>query len=143
MKKLRRDQEAALMIRRLMRANGLAGHIVMLKDHDPILATKLVEELESGKSRLYYEAHITVDAGTDFQEFLDLCERNSWRGSRFDQDEVDDYHGKWFASWRHEEYGVIAASLLNLLAIMQVNGLKVLRYKIEDTLLDSKHGDTL
>ena len=94
-------------------------------------------------TRLYIELHITIEAGDDFQEFLTVCKYLNWKGSRFDQDEVDDYHGKWFMSDRLHKFSEVRPRLANAIAILEHKGYKVLRWKAEDTLLDSKYGDIL
>lgn len=97
------------------------------------------------KARLYFEAHITAEAITHPEGFAFFKEAlgDSWKVSRFDEDEVDGYDGKWFASARgvvlHPVETLVAAGVHSL----QEAGFTVLRAKIEDTLLDTKHGDTI
>lgn len=97
------------------------------------------------RARLYYEAHITVEAGTDDQwgSFSQAARRVGWRASKFDEDEVDDMSGKWFLSRRHELLDVIEQTIVGTVRAIEDLGMIVIRYKIEDTLLDSKHGDKL
>jgi hypothetical protein len=96
-------------------------------------------------ARLYYEAHITVEESTEvpFEDFAGMVRDSGWKASRFSEDEVDDYNGKWFMSYRGEDLeatmGAVKAGVLSL----GILGHTILRWKIEDTLLDSKHGDTL
>lgn len=91
----------------------------------------------------YFEAHITVEAGDDWDKFAENVRLNGWRASKFDEDEVDDMSGKWFMSMRSNSLAGIMRAMKN--AIVGIEGLryKVLRYKIEDTILDSKLGDSL
>lgn len=97
------------------------------------------------KSRLYYEAHITVEAGTEDQwaYFAEGARSVGWRASKFSEDEVDDMSGKWFLSYRHEILDVVKVTIIGIVRAINRLGFQVLRYKIEDTLLDSKHGDTI
>lgn len=97
------------------------------------------------KARLYYEAHITVEAAPDDEwgRFSHSARVSGWRASRFSEDEVDDMDGKWFLSTRDIDYDKIKDDIISAICWMEDNGFQVLRYKIEDTLLDSKHGDTI
>jgi hypothetical protein len=97
------------------------------------------------KARLYYEAHITVEAGTEdqWEGFARASRSVGWRASKFSEDEVDDMSGKWFLSYRHEILDVVKATIIGSVRGITSLGFQVLRYKIEDTLLDSKHGDTI
>ncbi len=93
-------------------------------------------------ARLYYEAHITVDAGDDWQHFIETVP-SSYRCSKFDEDQVDNYHGKWFCSARGTALEDFKGDLSETINTLTENGYNVIRWKIEDTLLDSKHGDVL
>ncbi len=94
-------------------------------------------------ARHYYELHITLDAKDNFDNFLNFCNKIEWRGSRFSEDEVDHYHGKWFASARCHRESSIKIWLKEAINAFQEAGYNVIRWKAEDTLLDSKYGDTL
>jgi hypothetical protein len=59
----------------------------------------------------------------------------------FEADEVDDMSGKWFLSYRHEYLDVIKREVATMNLTMESDGVPVLRWKIEDTILDSKYGD--
>lgn len=99
------------------------------------------------KTRLYYEAHITVAADSGhpdfntFEHFAEAARYGGWKASRFNEDEVDDMSGMWFASNRHDELGIIKHEVLKALFAFRNLGYSVLRWKIEDTVVDSKHGD--
>lgn len=102
------------------------------------------------QSRLYLEAHITVEpvpdtqpGHTEFDIFRDAFSDDTWRVSSFSEDDVDQIEGKWFITCRHQSLSVIIAMVREMVAQLQELGLTVLRWKIEDTLLDSRHGDTL
>ncbi len=94
-------------------------------------------------SRLYYEIHITVKAKEEefWQGFRDLANRTDWRASKFDVDDVDAMHGQWFLSAREHMLGAAKNRTANTLANLRILNFEVLRWKIEDTILDSKHGD--
>lgn len=101
--------------------------------------------------RLYFELHITVEAfgfpSTD-KDWQDSKKGMSivlpmWRVSKFSEDEVDDYHGKWFMSARVTDPTWIKPFLANAVQFIKQGGYEVLRWKAEDTIFDSKHGDTL
>lgn len=94
------------------------------------------------RARLYYEAHVTVEAGNDWAAFRGIWS-DTWRVSRFDEDEVDDYHGKWFMSCRGVELSDVTHSVMFCVAELRRRGYQVVRWKIEDTVADSKHGDLL
>jgi hypothetical protein len=101
------------------------------------------------RSERYYEAHVTVDAPVaaqdeeNWQEFKFLAGPLGWRASKFSEDEVDDYHGKWFLSARGEILEDVIMSVETVVVALSGYGYKVLRWKVEDTVLDSKHGDKL
>lgn len=99
-------------------------------------------------SRLYYEAHITVDSDKPIQQgkvFSDFSEMTSkdFKTSMFDEDNVDDYNGKWFASARSTNLDLMKLKIKNQVDFYNKNNYPVIRWKIEDTVLDSKYGDTL
>lgn len=95
------------------------------------------------KARLYYEAHITVNEGTDFASFAEWQRGEGMRASRFSEDEVDDYNGKWFLSYRNEDLQTTKSVIAVMCSQLEKCGYTVLRWKIEDTVLDSKYGDAL
>jgi hypothetical protein len=94
-------------------------------------------------ARLYYEAHITVEASdkVTWYWFSTVARSFGWRASKFDEDEVDDMSGSWFLSFRGKDLHIVKQEVSHQLAILRQNGLQVLRWKIEDTVMDSKHGD--
>ena len=107
---------------------------------DAIAETMLPETTER-----YFEAHITVEPHEEhtFEEFAAMATEFDWRASRFDEDHVDDATGKWFMSFRHTSYERIVREVRGMVYSLQQADTVVSRYKIEETLLDSKHGDTL
>lgn len=106
------------------------------------------------KSRLYYEAHLTVAAPK--RSFADrLTGRNSfswfralaasaWRVSRFSDDDVDGLHldKSWFMTTRHNDLATTKKAVEWQIATLGMYGLTVTRWKIEKTELDSEYGDS-
>jgi len=95
-------------------------------------------------SRLYYEAHITTERPRPDQKWEDFSRAAGalgWRASRFDVDEVDHYDGAWFMSYRAPQLRVMKDSVLTMLDVLRELGFNPIRWKIEDTVLDSKNGD--
>lgn len=97
------------------------------------------------KSRLYFEAHITIEAEDDHQDFLDFktAVGEDWKVSRFDEDEVDGYNGKWFASARHDSFREISNMIRTALDRLYEDEFIVIRAKVENTLRDTKYGDVM
>lgn len=97
------------------------------------------------KARLYLELHITVESQEDdkFAQFQDWAITNDWRASRFSEDDVDGYNGKWFLSAREDYKSKAIENLEKTLKVLEDDNYSILRWKIEDTLLDSKYGDKL
>lgn len=101
------------------------------------------------KARLYYEAHVTVESRDALEDMLTdpwgafklIAHSCGWRPSKFSEDEVDDYHGKWFLSWRGEDLDATITAVRAMVGALRRGGYEVLRWKIEDTVYDSKHGD--
>lgn len=93
-------------------------------------------------ARLYLEAHITVEAQdlSQWEAFKQAVP--GFKVSRFDEDEVDGYDGKWFASARGTQRFALGKDILAALSRLEHAGFKALRWKVEDTLVDSKYGDT-
>jgi hypothetical protein len=104
------------------------------------------------KSERYYEAHITCNSARlpageindlAWEVFCSVAKGGDWKPSRFDQDDVDGYHDKWFMSARDQDFNVMKERIKAILQKLYVEAFVVVRWKIEDTLLDSKLGDTL
>lgn len=95
-------------------------------------------------AKLYFEAHITVDSKEDakWDEFVNIFP-SDFRHSKFDVDDVDNYHGKWFMSARAQELSGMKRLIKSAIDNLTDSNYNVIRWKIEDTLLDSKYGDTL
>lgn len=96
-------------------------------------------------SRLYYEAHITIEPkpGMAFDDFRRGFQNDLWRVSAFAEDDVDQIVGKWFITSRAKSHSHMVRMVRTMCQGLRANGFQVLRAKIEDTLLDTKHGDEL
>jgi len=92
----------------------------------------------------YFESHITVDSKDDseWQRFTSIMP-DVFRASKFDEDNVDHYHGKWFMSCRDTSLSGIKSSIKQAIDTLHGMSYNVVRWKIEDTILDSKYGDSL
>lgn len=95
-------------------------------------------------SRLYYEAHVTVPPLDNAQiEAIDAyCAQTNWRRSTFEMHK-DGLVPNAFVSARHESRTAIIGMVGNMIQWLLAHGYTVLRWKIEDTLLDSNKGDRL
>ncbi len=104
------------------------------------------------KSERYYEAHVTCNSEILSSRELDkptwgvftrIAQEGDWKASRFDQDDVDGYHDKWFMSARDVDLEVMKKRIKDVMWQLSIADFVIVRWKIEDTLLDSKLGDTL
>jgi hypothetical protein len=99
----------------------------------------------TGIARLYYEAHITVEPymeGSKLDNSMKrACEKFHMRVSKFLMFHEGGEQPKAFTSMRDEKFQDIYDRLFLAVNYLEQYGHKVLRYKIEDTLFDSKHGD--
>lgn len=97
-------------------------------------------------SDLYYECHVTVD--TEFAKghldlFTKISEMYDFRVASFLMF-IHNGEPKAFTTGRAKSRAEIEMRMLGICRALKANGFKVLRYKIEDTLLDSKQqGDVM
>lgn len=126
-------------------ARALAASLTPLAVRDDVIMHLFDESQEQfDTSRLYYEAHLTVEPGPgSFDAFRDTFQSHSWRVSSFAEDDVDQIVGKWFITSRAESQRQMVEMVRDMRADLEAAGHTVLRSKIEDTLLDTKHGDVL
>lgn len=126
-------------------ARALAASLTPLAVRDDVIKRLFDENQDKfDEARLYYEAHITVEPGPgSFDEFRDTFQSDSWRVSSFAEDEVDQIVGKWFITSRADSQRQMVEMVRDMRSDLQAAGLTVLRSKIEDALLDTKHGDVL
>lgn len=102
-----------------------------------------IPEPASDLSRLYYEAHITIEPLTveDTHWVDDLCLTFEFRRSTFEMHKEKVPNA--FISARDPSFRSMVERVTEMVTQLQEGGLRVLRYKIEDTLLDSNRGDVL
>jgi hypothetical protein len=95
-------------------------------------------------SRLYYEAHITVPPLNNAQLAVveQLCSAHDWHRSTFELHKGGQVPNA-FVSCRDTSRNHIIARTGTMLRLLLNAGFTVLRWKVEDTLLDSKRGDRL
>lgn len=104
--------------------------------------TKLL--VETGiKSRLYYEAHVTIPPVPEerLPEVDELCSQLGWQRSTFvmHKNRVPNA----FVSARHADRDEMILMVHDMIRALTGLGYEILRWKIEDTLLDSNRGDLL
>lgn len=102
------------------------------------------------QARLYFESHVTIDpvfdARRDAAEALARKHRFRMAKLIMRKREGDDevpHEDDAFMTARHKSLLAIRNYTSNLVRDLRDHGFVVRRYKIEDTLLDSNHGDTL
>src|SRR6478736_199900 len=96
------------------------------------------------ETRLYYEAHINFPHPTEEQaeKVREICSRQMfWKMATFEMHK--DQVPTGFCTGRNRVKEEIQAEVLQVITEMEAAGIEVLRWKIEDTVLDSKYGDSL
>ncbi len=95
----------------------------------------------------YYEAHVTTDpVGDRTEEFKQTCEFYCFhpahllmdKGGRLLPSDIDN-----FCTGRDRDLDVITDRVATLVVMLRLKGFVVRRYKIEDTVLDSRIKDEL
>ena len=103
-------------------------------------------------SRLYYEAHVTIEPLTDETRPVveNLCSRLGFKIAEFlmqraapGQEDVPANDPNSFTSARDVSSQKIGQRVRALVLCLRAMGVEVRRYKIEDTMLDTKHEDDL
>lgn len=93
------------------------------------------------ESALYYECHITIEPNPKLQLTLEnIAGLYGFRAATFDMKDPDGAPPKAFISCRDKSYASICNRMSCICEDLKEEGLVILRYKIEDTLIDSKHG---
>lgn len=99
---------------------------------------------------LYYECHITIEPVFDdrLKYFKQLCRDYHFRVAdllmqkrQLDLPTRSQYDT--FCTGRHIDKQVLMDRMVELIQLLSEQGFDVWRYKIEDTLIDSKHTDSL
>jgi len=102
------------------------------------------------KSKLYYECHVTIEPLDEYHaervkklaayyKFIlaDLLMKKR------DSDTLERSRYDTFLTSRHKDYNILKERMVSLIDNLRTNGFIVWRYKIEDTIMDSKINDEL
>lgn len=92
----------------------------------------------------YYECHVTIEPAYKHSDrelieqwahvfYFRLAEFLFRNGAKANPDT--------FLTSRHKDYDILHTRMINLIKELQQAGFKILRYKIEDTIMDSKIND--
>jgi hypothetical protein len=102
-------------------------------------------EFPHGPTRLYYEAHITIDPVDDVDraQANDIGTSYGFRLAKLLMDKGVPSQLDTFLTGRGKEYEDILARTRMVVDSLKRSGFVVRRAKIEDTLLDTNHGDLL
>lgn len=94
-------------------------------------------------SRLYFEGHITLEpvSGKELILLGVISTKYGMRISTFLLVKPDSSTPDAFISLRNESYTSMVSILHEACKELESYGFKIKRVKIEDTLLDTKHGD--
>jgi hypothetical protein len=93
-----------------------------------------------------YESHITVspkEIEISYSQFSNRSSELGWKTSKFEHDDVDGIAGKWFLSYRSKSRETIITETAGMVHGLICSGFEVLRWKIEQTVADSKLGSEL
>lgn len=95
------------------------------------------------EARLYYEAHVNFarNADTELAGAKLEAELPNWKLATFEMHKDREPTG--FITGRHKSLVEIKRQTLAVVCKLREWGFEVLRWKIEDTVLDSKHGDDI
>ena len=100
------------------------------------------------ESELYYESHITIEPVFDerLEDFRKLCEPHKFKPASLlmkkrKEDTAERSQYDTFATGHGKLFDDISARTIGLVEDLKAAGFKVWRYKIEDTMLDSRHED--
>lgn len=102
------------------------------------------------KAKLYYEAHVTVEPvfGERLDQFKAICSHFNFKAANLlMQKRKDDTPERskhdTFATGHSQTWTDIVCRVTGIVVALRSSGFKVWRYKIEDTLLDSRSQDRL
>lgn len=96
-------------------------------------------------AKLYYEAHVTIDPVFDAQRELAAFLAKDWqfRLAKLYMDKGVPNQKDTFMTGHGMELNDIKMRTINLVGSLKRHGFNVRRYKIEDTILDSRTNDEL
>lgn len=99
-----------------------------------------LDEMLEGPARFYHEAHLTLEPSEEvsYEQFAESMAEFGWKVSKFEHDDVDGIQGKWFLSFRCEERADMIRDLKGMIYSLGQAGETVTRWKIEQTVADSK-----
>lgn len=119
-------------------------------DLDELLEDVITKLMNRMQDRHYYEAHITIEPvfGERHAKFRSLCVEHKFSPATLlmqkrKSDTPERSQNDAFCTGRSISYSDIEDRMLGLLGALESSGFQVWRYKIESTLLDSRHGDEL
>lgn len=101
-------------------------------------------------AKYYFECHITIEPVYD--ERLELATEIAKKHKfiiaellmrKRKEDTESRSKNDTFMTGRHSNYEILEDRMKSCIYYLQLNGFKVWRYKIEDTIIDSKQQDTL
>lgn len=111
---------------------------------DDVMRGRATTPIPNDLTRLYFEAHLTVEAtALSFDYFRKRFSDDEWSVSQFSDDDVDGIAGKWFITAKSASRANIISMVKDKYSELSDRGYVVLRWKIEETVFDSKHGDKL
>jgi hypothetical protein len=92
-----------------------------------------------------FEIHITLEpcGNKSYDEFVAvvLGTIGSWKVRKFEHDGVDGMEGKWFLTRRESTLEMAKTRARQIVRCLEFFNAQVLRFKIEQTMIDSKLGD--
>jgi hypothetical protein len=96
-------------------------------------------------TELYFECHITVEpCGDDYAKLEQIGKPFNFKPATFLMSKDDSLVADAFISGRSRDYEDIVERMRGVLKVLATTGYTILRYKIENTLVDTKYrGDSL
>lgn len=99
-------------------------------------------------SKLYFECHVTVEPVFDEsrERLSKIAESNGFKLAKLlmkkrEEDTEERSKHDTFMTGHSKSYSDLEDRMLRLIADVTAQGYKVWRYKIEDTIIDSRHED--
>lgn len=133
-------------------ANECPNLVLSFKDRDAVLG--LINSLQNGSdaffgllpttARLYYEAHITIDPvpEADRAALQALLTPHGFKLAKLLMQKGEPSNIDTFCTAHGTDLGDIKRRTLRAIEVLEENDHTPRRWKIEDTLFDSRHGDS-